>query len=390
MRRKNMFKSNFNRAVGVMIISGCLMACSSIEHRSERVAKQTLPTASKLHYASKYWSNSTDKGSKNQAIKLLLAKSDNYIFVSDSVGNVKAVVQQTGKQFWQAKIKKNITAGPSADSKVVVLATEDGEVVALDSSNGNVIWQQKVSSEVIAAPLVTQDKVYVHALDGGIFALDTATGKEIWQYSSIAPSLILRRSSGPVIYENLLIVGTASGKLLGIDKNTGGLEWSEDVSNPKGKSETQRMNDVSADPVVDNGKIYAVSYQGKLAAIDLATRTRIFDKDLSSFSGLSISKGKIYVSTADGAIYALDQATGNTIWQQSALQGRWLTKPVVFKDYILVGDDDGWLHWISRENGNLVNRYQVDGSGIVAPPIAHDDMIFVLGQGGKFISLKIN
>jgi outer membrane protein assembly factor BamB len=193
-----------------------------------------------------------------------------------------------------------------------------------------------------------------------------------------------------MIAGKLLIVGVASGKLLAIDKDNGVLEWSTDVSAPKGKSETQRMNDISAEPVVDGGKIYAISYQGKLSAIDLATVNIVFDKDLSSFSGLTISNGKIYVATTDGDVYALDKATGHTIWHQTDLQGRWLTKPVVYKNYILIGDDEGFLHLVSRENGELINRYKLDSSGIVAAPLVNDDQVFVLEQSGKFASLCIN
>jgi outer membrane protein assembly factor BamB len=141
---------------------------------------------------------------------------------------------------------------------------------------------------------------------------------------------------------------------------------------------------------VDNGVVYVVSYQGRLAALNMETGIPNWERELSSYAGFALSKSVLYVSDAKGSVLAIDRRNGKNLWEQSGLQGRRLSKPeIVGNDVVLVGDEDGYLHGLSAKDGSFLTRVMVDSKGIEAPPLWDNNRIHVLGRGGKIAVYRL-
>ena len=366
-----------------------LIGCSGIEYRSDTPEKKSLQPLAQNLIVKQAWSKSIGKGIDHADVRLLLSDKDNLLMACDVHGKVYVINQDTGKELWSTNLKTTISAGPTVgDNKIIV--SSNAKVIALNVNNGSVIWNTEVTSEVLAAPSVKDSVVFVHTLDGGISALSSNDGRQLWRFILHTPSLVLRRSSTPIVTKDYVIAGFANGKLVAVNRIDGIASWSQDLSSPTGRSDIQRMIDISADPIVLDDVVYVVGYQGKLAAFALQTGQLLWEKEVSSYSGMAIHKNIIYVAATNGDILAVERDTGNILWIQPDLQGRQLSQPVIQKDLLVVGDDDGYIHWLSLKNGQLQGRYKFQGDGIEAPPIVKGDKLYVYGRNGKLAKLIVS
>ena len=135
------------------------------------------------------------------------------------------------------------------------------------------------------------------------------------------------------------------------------LPWDGDPQNMPTKD--KRLIDIDAQPVVKDEVIYTVAYQGRLAAVKIDSGRILWVRDISSYAGMIIDSNKIYISDADGQLWALDRFNGATIWKQDKLLRRDLSKPTSQGRYLVVGDFNGYLHWMAREDGQLLARTQL-------------------------------
>lgn len=379
------------RALRYTILAlGCLLlsACNTIEKQPELIKKGPLPKLSERKVIpGLLWTNTQSSGIAKSDANLRLAVTQSDIVVADSKGKILALNRQTGAAKWAISTKTQITAGPSVSEGRVVVGTDDGKVLAYQLSDGLFLWQANVTSAVIAAPLIGAGGVFVHGLDGSVVALKAQTGQPLWRYSVQTPPLMLRQNSSPVMQNNRVIVGFSNGKLVAFNRLDGYPEWERELAISKGRSDIQRMVDISADPVVKDNRLYAVSYQGQIAAMEIETGSTVWERALSSYSGLAVSNHAVFVSDPSGVVWALSRKTGDVLWKKTDLMGRQLSAPAVIDGLIVFGDNDGYLHWMSQTDGTFVGQNLVDSKGIKATPIVKDNLVYVLGQSGKVAAL---
>jgi outer membrane protein assembly factor BamB len=131
------------------------------------------------------------------------------------------------------------------------------------------------------------------------------------------------------------------------------------------------------------------AYQGNITAIDLRNGNTLWSRDFSSYAGLNVDALRVYVADNEDAVWALDRRNGGALWKQSGMMGRKLSAPVTSEDYVVVGDFEGYLHWLTKEDGNVVGRVQVDSKGIAAAPIVQGDTLYVLGKSGVLSAFRV-
>lgn len=374
----------------IVIGTTFLIGCSSIEYRSDaakRTPLQALTDTSVV--AKKVWRTSAGKGVGRANVKLLLANDGDVLFAADANGLVVAIDRLTGKKLWQQHLKMAISSGPAIGNKKVVVGG-NAFVAALNSETGEILWKTTVTSEVLAAPKIKEDTVLVSTLDGGLVALSGTDGHQLWRFTLSPPSLVLRRSSVPDITKHHIVAGFANGKLVVINKLDGSVDWSADVSVPQGRSDIQRMIDISADPVIKDEVIYVVNYQGNLKAFALYTGQVIWERTVSSYSGMFVDNKNVYVAATNGDVLAFDRHTGGSVWTQNALHGRGLSTPVVQGKFVVVGDDEGYLHWLDKKQGELKGRYKFMGKdGIEAAPVVYADSLYIYGRNGQVGAISV-
>lgn len=370
----------------------CLIACNSIEKKVALPNKKTLEEIVNPFQVKKILDKKIISLKLDDILNssILLTKGKNQLFTADFNGNIVAV-DLRGKNIWKQSLKNSITAGPVLFENKIFVITSAAKLFCLDAVNGEILWDTAISSDSVAAPNISSNMVFVHTLDGGLSAISLQDGRQLWRISSVVPTITLRRASAPVVHGNYVIAGFANGKLFAINKENGTVLWAHNISNPKGRSELQRMTDISADPVILNNTVYAVSYQGNLTAIKLDTGELLWEKELSSYSGVVVDNYAVYISTVDGRVLALDNKTGTTFWVQDDLEGRNLSKPVIFNNYLVIGDQDGNLHFLDKLYGYIKGRVFLDTSGIsISPLVVNENQLYVLTNNGYLEILEIS
>lgn len=336
------------------------------------------------------WSTSVGSGSAEARVKLVPYVLEGRVYVANREGQVKALDSTTGRVIWSVDKELEISGGPGAGEGLVMFGTSDGEVVALSQQDGSEVWRSRVSSEVLSVPKAGLGMVAVHSVDGKLYALNVKDGKIAWVYDRSIPVLTLHGSSSPIISGPMVFCGFASGKLIAFDLENGQMVWEATIAVPTGRSELERMVDIDGDPIVQNGIVYAATYQGQLAAVVENSGEVIWRRELSSYAGLGVDFKSLYVSDDEDSVWAIDPRNGSSLWKQDKLHGRRLSAPVALGDYILVGDFEGYLHWISPEDGEMVARTRVGGDPISTPPVINGDVAYVLGDGGELAAISIS
>jgi outer membrane protein assembly factor BamB len=273
---------------------------------------------------------------------------------------------------------------------LLLLGTAKGYVLAYDSS-GKLLWKSKVSSQVLSAPKVGFDIVVVRCGDSRIYGLNVVDGSRKWVYERATPALSLRSSAGVAVDGGAAYAGFAGGKLIALRVEDGKVIWEVSVAQPKGTTEIERIADITSIPVVDGSLVYAVAYQGKIAAVDRANGRVVWSRDISSYTGLNAEDAKVYVAHANSAIYALDPITGKTFWRQGDLKQRRVTAPLPMGSLIVVGDVEGYVHFLSREVGSFSARLQTENAAIMPQMLAvgASTLIAQTRKGGIYaISIK--
>jgi outer membrane protein assembly factor BamB len=190
--------------------------------------------------------------------------------------------------------------------------------------------------------------------------MEAASGKSIWIYDRTVPLLTLRGISTPVIHNDIVIVGSDSGKLAALTLKTGTVLWETQIADPKGRTELERMVDIDVQPVVIEDVVYVVTYQGRLATVQLQSGRMMWARDISSYSGIALDPYRVYVSDVESQVWALNRFTGATLWRQDKLLRRAITGPVLQGPYLVVADYDGYVHWLKREDGRIIARKRVN------------------------------
>jgi outer membrane protein assembly factor BamB len=342
----------------------------------------TLPVA-------RQWSADCGAGSGETGLALSLALDGQRIYCADHEDAVSAFALADGKRAWRVDTELPISGGPGVGAGRVVVGTADAQVAALAADDGHELWRARVSSEVLAKPGVGAGVTVVHSADGRLAAHEAGSGQRLWFVDSSVPALSLRGSSPPLIAGDQVMTGFANGKLAAYALQDGRQLWEMAVAIPRGRSELDRMVDIDAAPVLRGDTVYAVAYQGRVAAVARQSGTLLWSREFSSSSGLDVSAGRIYISDAQSHLWALDSGGGAAYWRQESLQYRRLSAPVAVADAVVVGDLEGYLHFFAAGDGRPVARVKVGDGPILTPPLVRGEMVYALSADGSLVAVKV-
>lgn len=314
------------------------------------------------------------------------------IFAASQNGDITRLDAATGKQEWRVSAGEKLSGGAGAGENLVLVGTPKGMVLAFDQVTGKPRWKAKVASEVLSAPRTFQGVVVVRSGDSRIYGLDAIDGKRKWVYERATPTLSLRSSAGVVIDEaGAAFVGFAGGKLVAVNSLDGKVIWEASVALPKGTTEIERIADITSLPVADGRYVYASAYNGRTVGIDRASGRVLWTRDIASFDGLSVDGSTIYITQSNGAVYALDYSSGKSFWRQGGLQWRQTSAPLPVGRYALLGDFEGYIHLLARDDGDFAARIRTDSSAVMPQPVAlgGSSALFQTRGGGLFaITIK--
>ena len=281
------------------------------------------------------------------------------VFAASSDGSLAKFNLKTGKAIWQINTGEKLSGGVGVGINEITVGTSTGLLVAYDL-NAKLLWKTRLSSQILSAPTIHEGQVIVRTGDHLIHGVNVKDGLKKWTFSRVGPPLSLRSSVGVIASDGVIYAGFPGGKLAAIREDNGSLLWEVTVAQPKGVTEIERASDVTSTPVIDGRTIYTVAYQGKISAIDRVDAKILWNRDISSYSGIHIDGARIYVSHTGGAVYSLAIESGKTYWRQGELLNRKLTTPLGMGDYVAVGDLEGYIHVLDKETGAFLGRIQLD------------------------------
>ncbi|HAS52428.1 MAG TPA: outer membrane protein assembly factor BamB [Gammaproteobacteria bacterium] len=335
------------------------------------------------------WQIQVGSGAEDQFIRLTPALNDGRIYAASHNGMVMALDALSGQRVWETATGLPISGGVGiSDDGLVLVGTRKGEVVALRQENGQEAWRAQLSSEVLASPRAAKGIVVVRTIDGKFTGLDSRSGEQRWTYSHAMPALSLRGNAAPLITQELVIAGLDNGKLLVLALAKGLPLTEKTIAAPRGRTEIERLIDIDSEPKTLGDMLYLAAYRGNVAAVNMRDGNLVWSRDLSSHAGLDVDARQVYLSDDADAVLALDRASGGTLWKQPEMSGRRLSAPAATTDYVVVGDFEGYLHWLRKEDGQIVGRTRAASKAIIAPPVVAGDIVFVQGQGGTLAAFR--
>ncbi|MGO9446824.1 MAG: outer membrane protein assembly factor BamB [Thiobacillaceae bacterium] len=321
---------------------------------------------------------------------LIPAMDGEGVVAAGGKGDVHRFNVQSGQEEWKTVLGGDLAAGPGTGGGLVLLGDFRGELYALDGATGKKRWESQLSSDVAGIPVVAGDTVVVRTGDGKIFGLSSADGTQRWLFTIQLPLLSLQINKGVVQKDGIVYAGFAGGTLLAIDEKNGAQRWEASVTIPHGATELERVSDVAGSPVLDNRRVCAVAYQGRVACFDLSNGSPNWNRETSSDSGLAMDDENVYVTDEKGIITAYDKDSGRAVWRQDKLANRRVTGPLALGKVIAVGDFEGYVHLLSTEDGSFVGRAKAEGGAIQYAPVDIGPGIAVETAKGTVTAFKLN
>jgi outer membrane protein assembly factor BamB len=354
------------------------------------------------------WSTGVGDGEGRRWLRLHPTIDGDRVYAVNDRGELLALDARTGKAAWVANgvsvpttaskfkfwkretIEAGLSSSPGVGNGMVVVGGRNGEVIAFDAATGAKRWSVRVTSEVLSAPFVGSSRVVVRSNDGRVFGLDPADGARKWVFDRGLPTLSVRGNAAPVGSGGGVFIGYDDGSVVALREADGQRIWEQAIAEPEGRSELDRMADVDGEIVVDGDQLYVVSYHDKLMALNLSNGQPLWTHDVGSYGGVALASDRVLLSDKFGDVWAIDRSSGTSLWKQDKLHFRQLTTPVIQGDYAVVGDLEGYLHWIKLDTGDIVGRQRIEKAALRGTPqVSPGGVLYAVSNEGELAAFQL-
>ena len=349
----------------------------------------------------KAWSTGVGTGSDDE-LRILGSPvaAGGRIFTMDSESEVFAVDMKSGDVLWQTETAPEaeeddglLSGGVSASGNMVFAATGFGHVLALDASSGKIIWRTVLNAPMHAAPTIRGGRVFVVTLDNRTFALNAENGQQIWDHSGITESASLLGGASPTVGQGVVVVPYSSGELVALRAENGRILWSDSLASLKRSDIVSALSHIRGRPVIDRGRVIAISHSGIMAAYDLRTGRRIWERDIGGIESPWVAGDYIFVLTNDAEVAAVSRDTGGVYWVRPLPRFEnpekqrdpiiW-TGPILASDRLIVAGSHGYAWALSPYSGNFIGEVEMP-DGISVPPIVADGRVIFLSDDAELV-----
>jgi outer membrane protein assembly factor BamB len=364
--------------VRVGLVSGLLALVAACSSTPDKPKPAPLPAVSGELVVKKVWANTlgpvtTPLLPSVHAGRVALASSDGQVVLMDGL---------TGKDIWRVKLGENIQAGVGGDGQRFAVVNQLNQVVAIE--NGKVIWRYRLTAVSLTPPLVAGGRVFVLSADRTVTALDGASGQKIWSQQRTGDALVLNQAGLLVPFNDNLIVSWG-GRLASVNPNNGSVRWETLLASSRGTNEVERLVDLVAGMDRQGNTVCARAFQSAVGCVDVNRGSLLWSRPAQGHQGVSGDENFIFGAESDSKVIAWQRQGGQVAWTQEGLRFRGLTAPLVLGRSVVLGDSDGLLHFLSRQDGKPLLRVATDGSAIVGRPVAVDQTLVVVTRtGGVF------
>ena len=306
----------------------------------------------------------------------------NVVTVASADGAVAALDARTGGDIWRVALAEPLSAAVGSDGKFAAVVSRNNALIVMDG--GRERWRETLAAQVFTPPLVAGGRVFVLSADRSVSAFDLATGRRLWAQQRPGEPLILRQAGVLLAIGDTLVVGL-SGRLVGFNPDNGSVRWEAPIASPRGTNDVERLVELVGRTSRIGETVCARSFQAAVGCVNTARGTTLWTQPASGSEGMHGDSDAIFGSESNGTVVAWRRADGSRLWSIDRLKYRKLTAPLLLGRSVVVGDDAGLVHLLSRTDGSPLNRLATDGSAIAAAPVvAADTLVVVTRNGGIY------
>lgn len=372
----------------LVVLAGCHNSKKDNIQPPTPLAKDFTPTVK----VTKLWTAHVGDGPGESGVRMRPAVVDGVLYAASTDGEVAAIDASSGKTLWSKKSSTHgwfgwgdkkrkdalYSGGPAVDGDLLAIGTLDGHVYGLSSKDGSPRWDVMLNSEVVVAPVIVGDLVVVRTQDGRVYALDRSNGDRRWVYDQGNVPLLSLRGNGRLLAANgVVFFGSDDGKLVALRLDNGEKLWEQTMASGEGRTDIERLDDADGTVLLDGSTLYSDAYHGRLMAVDGPSGRPLWSHAFSSFVSLEVSGNALYGVDDDSRVWAFDKTSGTDLWKNGALEYRWLSGPAVQGNYVVVGDIEGYVHWLQTGDGALAARERLSRKAIRAQPVVVGDTVYV-------------
>jgi outer membrane protein assembly factor BamB len=367
-------------------------------------SEHTMPYAELSPHPHIVWKQSIGDGSDSD-FKLLShpVVDKNVVYTMDARGLINATSAKSGDGIWEFDTtpkdsdEKAIGGGIAVDGGIVYATTGFGEVFALDGKSGKVKWRKALLKPVRAAPTIADNRIYVVSIDNQLNVLDVASGDVLWHQEGISESATLMGASSPAVADDGVVVAYNSGEIFDLRAQNGRVSWTYSLAAPTQVGALPAIADIRGLPVVDRGRVFAISHSGRMAAIDQRTGDRVWEADIGGIDTPAVLGDTVFVYGGDSQLMALSRDSGRVLWVKA------LTKradpsdkdsdrvvwagPILAGERIWMVNSQGMLSSFSPADGASFDSIDL-GSPIYLTPVVADRTMYVVTDDATLVALR--
>ncbi len=377
------------RTSSLIVATVLLSSCGLFGDKEEKLEPKELVKLQNRLNIKKLWSSNVGGASEFLLVGLRPVGDGNSVYAASQDGKVIAVDPESGKQRWKSDLEVELSAGPGAGEGAIAVASKDGFVIVLDATSGEERWRTYIGGETLAQPIIKGESVVVQSIDNRLRALSLFDGKLSWELEQTMPVLTMRGASSPLFVGPNVIAGFDNGRLLAVNSDSGDVEWDSMLSLPTGRSDLDRLADIDGSIAVVGQDIYAGGYQGRVASIAAESGQILWSREISTHVGVAADWNSVYTARDDGEVIALARSNGSEIWRNDDLLRREPTVPVPFHTTVVVGDLEGYLHFLSSIDGDAVARLRFGRRAISADPLVIANRLYVQSDDGSLAAFVV-
>lgn len=371
----------------VIALAFAVVGCNSAKRENIQPPRELGDITTTLQVQRLWSRNIGDVGAK-PGLRMSAALVDGQVVVANTDGDVLTLDAGGGNEISRFKTDQPLSSTPAVGEGVIAVGTLDGKLIILDRSSGAERHSIQLSAEIIATPVIAEGRVFVRSHDGRISAYGLVDGNRLWIHENTVPMLSLR-GNGALRYDRgYVITGLDDGRLAAYRADDGEPVWQQQVGMSEGRTDLERLADVDGDIAIADGYVYAVGFDGQAMAVDIASGSPLWSRDLSAVNGVAYGD-QLAISDAKSHVTLLDRGTGGSQWSQDALEYRWVSTPAIGGGYIAVGDLEGYVHWLNPVDGAIVARERVSSDPVRAAPIASGNTFYVMTLGGTLAAYRV-
>jgi len=309
--------------------------------------------------------------------------SGNTLTLASSDGTVVSIDASTGQDVWRTRLAATLEAGAGSDGRFAAVVSSANELIVLEA--GRELWRERLGALTYTAPLVAGARVFVMTADRAIAAFDAQSGRRLWSYVRQGEQLLALRQAGTLFAAGDTLVAGVSGRLVGLNPLNGTVRWEGAIANPRGANDVERLVDIVGRVSRDGDVACARAFQSSVGCVNTVRGSLLWTKPANGAQGLH-GDGEIVVGTeADGRVIAWRRSDGERIWTSERLKFRDLTAPQFLGRSVAIGDVQGLVHFLARQDGAPLARVATDGSPIAAAPVlVANTLVVVTRNGGVF------